>query len=110
MRLFACRFLLLGGLVLLGCRSMLTNPEAVKQQLLAAVPLQSTPTQVLDYLNKRKIEHSEYLRDPVEGNSIKAILRDQSKWSIVMNYSIVFQFNDQDRLIAYVVRPAYTGP
>ena len=90
---------------------MLTNPEAVKQQLLAAVPLQSTPTQVLDYLNKRKIEHSEYLRDPVEGNSIKAILRDQSKWSIVkMNYSIVFQFNDQDRLIAYVVRRAYTGP
>src|SRR5437899_4316406 len=109
MRLCACRFLLLGGFVLLGCRSMLTNPEAVKQQLLAAVP--STPTQVLDYLNKRKIEHSEYLRDPVEGNSIKAILRDQSKWSIVkMNYSIVFQFNDQDRLIAYVVRPAYTGP
>jgi hypothetical protein len=90
---------------------MRPNAKAVEHGLANAVPLQSSPNQVLDYLSVRKIEHSQYLRDPVQGNSILAVIRDQSKWAIVRtDCGIVFRFDNHDRLIAYDVRERYTGP
>jgi hypothetical protein len=96
---------------LLGCGPASPNAKDVERDLAKAVPLQSTPTQVLDYLNMRKIEHSQYARDAVQGNSILAVIRDQSRWAIVKtDYGIRFLFNDHDHLVAYDVREHYTGP
>jgi hypothetical protein len=101
----------LSSLLLVGCASTKPSAQAVEQTLSKAVPLQSTPGQVLDYLSRQKIEHSQYLRDAVKGNSIQAVIRDTSKWDIVKtDCGIVFQFNDHDRLLAFDVRERYTGP
>jgi hypothetical protein len=102
---------LLSCLLLSGCWSAKADPKAVERRLAAAVPLQSAPGQVLDYLNSQKIEHSEYLRDATHGNSIKAMIPDKSKWTMVKTgYSVLFRFDSHDRLVGYEVRPAYTGP
>jgi hypothetical protein len=98
-------------LLLLGCGSVKPSAKDVERDLTKAVPLQSTPVQVLDYLSGQKIEHSQYLRDAVQGNSIHAVVRDTSKWAIVKtDCGIVFRFDDHDRLVAYDVREHYTGP
>jgi hypothetical protein len=98
-------------LLLLGCGQARPNAKAVERHLAKAVPLQSTPAQVLVYLNGQKIEHSQYLRDAVQGNSVQAVIRDMSKWDIVKtDCGIVFRFDDHDRLVAYDVREHYTGP
>src|SRR5881396_1826257 len=98
-------------LATLGCGSVKENQITIRQRLATTIPLQSSPTQVLDYLDRQKIEHSQYIRDAAEGNSIKAISRDGSNWSVVKtNYSVVFRFDDHDRLVAYDVRPGNTGP
>jgi hypothetical protein len=90
---------------------MKTDPKAVEQRLATAIPLQSTSVQVLNYLNREKIEHSQYLQDATQGNSIKAIIRDKSRWSLVKtNYSVVFRFDARARLVACDVQPVYTGP
>jgi hypothetical protein len=102
---------LLGCLLLAGCWSAKADPKALEQRLAAAVPLQSTPNQVLAYLNNQKIEHSGYLLDPTQGNSIKAMIRDKARWSLMKTgYNVLFRFDSHDRLVGYEVRPAYTGP
>lgn len=102
---------LLSCLLLVGCGGGKADPKAVEQRLAKAIPLQSSRSQVLDYLDGHKIEHSEYLRDVTRGNSIKAMIRDKSRWGLVKtNYSVVFRFDDHDRLVSYDVSPAYTGP
>lgn len=102
---------LLSCLLLAGCWSAKADPKAVERRLAAAVPLQSAPSQVLDYLDSHKIEHSEYLRDATQGNSIKAMIRAKSRWALVKtNYSVVFRFDGHDRLVGYEVDPAYVGP
>ena len=102
----------LSCLMLLGCSSVKTNPKVVAQDLVHAIPLQSTPAKVIDYLNGHKVEHSQYKRDAVKGNSIEAIVRyDRSEWAVVhTSYGIVFRFDDNNRLIACEVHPEYTGP
>ena len=75
---------------------------AVEQKLAKAMPPQSTLAQVLDYLNGEKIEHSQYLHDPSSGNSISVIIRRKSSWTLVRtDYSIIFYFDDRDRLVRY---------
>jgi hypothetical protein len=102
---------LLCSLLLVGCGPAGPNAKDVERDLAKTLPLQSTPTYVLDYLNRGKIEHSQYVRDAVQGNSIQAVIRDQSKWAIVKtDCGVVFRFDDHDRLIAYDVREHYTGP
>ena len=102
---------LLCCLLLLACGPASPNAKDVERDLAKAVPLRSTPVQVLDYLREQKIEHSQYLRDAVQGNSIQAIIRDTSKWNIVKtDCGIVFRFSDHDRLVAIDVRERYTGP
>ena len=97
--------------LLLGCGPASPNAKDVERDLAKAVPLHSTPAQVLDYLREQKIEHSQYLRDAVQGNSIQAIIRDTSKWNIVKaDCGIVFRFDNHDQLVAFDVRGRYTGP
>jgi hypothetical protein len=102
---------LIGLLLLLGCESRQTDTKAVEQRLETAIPLQSSPGQVLNYLEDQRIEHSQYQRDALSGNSIKAAIRGKSKWEIVRtDYGIDFWFDKHDRLSSIDVRPKYTGP
>ncbi len=101
-----------GFLLLPGCGPRKADPKAVEQRLASAIPLQSTASQVLDYLNRAKTDHSDYLRG-AQGNSIEAIIRarDNSRWRLAKtDYSVVFRFDGHDRLVGYEVRPVYTGP
>ena len=108
-RIRAVCFLL--GLLLVGCGPVKPSTDDLKRDLAAAVPLQSTPTQVLTYLTRQRIEHSQYLHDAVQGNTIHAIVRDRSKWDIVRtDCNITFQFDDRDRLVGFQVRERLTGP
>jgi hypothetical protein len=91
---------LLACLLLSGCARTRPDPAAVKQQLTAAVPLQSTQTQVLDYLNRQKIDHSPYRYDQDKGNSIDAAIFVKSTRNLVdPTYSVEFRFDKHDRLI-----------
>ena len=101
----------LSCLLLFGCRSAEIDRKALAQEIAHAIPLQSTPTQVLSYLDGRKIEHSLYMRDALKGNSIGAIVRyDPSELAVVhTSYSIEFRFDDQNHLIAKEVHEKYTG-
>ncbi|HEY1160670.1 MAG TPA: hypothetical protein VGE83_08575 [Terracidiphilus sp.] len=73
--------------------------------------MQSTPAKVIEYLNIKKIGHSEYARDAKEGNLIRAFVRDKSKWDLVRtDVAIEFRFDDHDQLVSYEVREHFTGP
>jgi len=101
----------LWGLLLVGCGPARPSAEVVKRDLSTAVPLQSTPAQVLTYLTRQRIEHTEYNRDARQGNLIHAVVRDRSRWNIVKtDCSITFHFDDRDRLVAFDVREWLTGP
>ena len=97
--------------LILGCGTARPNAKDVERDLAKAVPLQSSPRQVLAYLGTHGIEHSQYRRDTEQGNSIKAVVRDKSKWEIVKtDCGIVFKFDEHDRLTGYDVQDRYTGP
>jgi hypothetical protein len=76
------------------------------------IPLQSTPDQVLTYLDSQKIEHSQYELDAFKGNYIKAALRsDPTQWDLVKtDYKIVFHFDSQNRFARSEIYEKYTGP
>jgi hypothetical protein len=100
---------LLCGLLLAGCGSG-PDPMALGQSMAKAVPLKSTPAQVLGYLSGEKIEHSEYMKNPIAGNSILATIYD-SKWKWThTNCLVIFSFDEHDRLIAADVREDHKGP
>jgi len=93
------------------CGPARPNAKALERDLAKAIPLQSSPKQVLDYLSAHQITHSQYLHDAYQGNSIMAVVRDKSKWEIVTaDCAIVFKFDEHDRLTGYDVRERYTGP
>jgi hypothetical protein len=104
--------IVLGCLLFVGCGSAKKDPKTVAEDVAHGIPLQSTPVQVLNYLDGQKIRHSPYERDGVKGNSIEAgIPYDPSKWAMIYtSYGIVFRFDDRDRLIGTEVHPRYTGP
>ncbi len=85
---------------------------AIEQQIAAALPLQSTSEQVLEYLDREKIEHSESVQRASDGRVINAIIRHgRTQWRIVYtDYAIVFRFDADNRLVAREVKPARTGP
>jgi len=84
----------------------------VAEGLVREVPLQSTPAEVIGYLNSHKIKHSEFVRDALKGNSIQAAVPyDPAEWKMVYtSYGIDFLFDDHNRLIAKEIHEHYTGP
>ena len=102
----------LGLLLLFGCHSADADRKALAIRIAQGVQVGSTPSQVLDYLDRQKIKHYIYERDAVRGNSIGAgIPYDTSEWCLVYtSYGITFRFDDQDEYVGYVIHPEYTGP
>jgi hypothetical protein len=98
-------------LLVIGCGSAKPNVVAVKQDLAKALPPQSTPAQVLDYLSSKGIEHSQYLNDPRKGRCINAFVRDKTMFATVKtNCGLLFHFDDHDRLVSFEAREIRTGP
>ena len=105
------RLCFLCGLLLLGCGSERPDPMVAGRDLAKGVALQSTPAQVLGYLNDKNVKHSQYLRDSAQGNLIYADIPDTRKWAIVRDdCGIEFRFDDHDRLAKVEVREHLTGP
>jgi ABC-type amino acid transport substrate-binding protein len=91
---------LLACFLLAGCATYMPNANDLKQQFATAVPLHSTPAQVLDYLDHQRIAHSPYRRDPSSGNKIEAELDIKTRHALIdPSYNLEFAFDDQDRLI-----------
>lgn len=88
-------------LLLTGCGHVKPDSAGVQRNLVAAIPLHSTPAQVLSYLDTQKIGHSTYRRDAESGNRIEAAVFVKTPHTLVNpNYDVVFRFDDHDRLIA----------
>jgi predicted small secreted protein len=98
--------------LLAGCATYKSNSNDIQQQFATAVPLHSTPTQVLDYLDYQKIAHSPYRRDPSSGNKIEAELDIKARHAFIdPSYNLEFTFDGHDRLIASDVQfLGYVGP
>lgn len=87
------------------------DSETIRQRMAAAVPLKSTPAQVLAYLNRQKIDHTQYLQKATAGNAILARIQDRHRWSTVeTSYIARFSFDDESHLASIDVRRVYTGP
>ena len=96
---------LLLTLLLVGCGSGKANPNALEQRLATQVPLRSSPTQVLAFLDSQKIAHSPYHHSDNSGNSIDAAIAVPAPHSIVQpTYDVVFRFDDHDLLKAYDIQ------
>jgi hypothetical protein len=102
----------LGCLLLSGCSPAIKERAALAMNVASRAQLQSTPDQVLDYLNNQKIEHSQYQRDAAKGNMISAVLRhDSTPWALIKtDYKIVFHFDGQNRFTRSEIYEVYTGP
>jgi hypothetical protein len=96
----------LGAVLLLaGCGVGKANPAAVQQRLTTDIPLHSTPTQVLAYLNTQKIAHSPYHRTENTGMSIEAEMAIPTPHSFVQpTYDVVFRFDDNNLLKSYDIQ------
>ena len=98
-------------LLLIGCGSRKPDVEAVKRDLAKALASRSTPAQVIDYLDSKGIEHSEYLNDPRKGRCINGFVRDKTLFtSVKANCGLLFHFDDHDRLVSFEAREIRTGP
>jgi hypothetical protein len=100
----SCIAILLAGLLLAGC-SRRPDPNALRQRLTAHVPLHSTPTQVLTFLNGQKIAHSPYRQTETSRYSIEAEMAVPAAHSLVQpTYDVVFQFDEHSLLKSYDIQ------
>jgi hypothetical protein len=91
-------------LLLAGCGSK-ADLEGVKRQLAGAIPVHSSQGEVLAYLDQQRIAHSPYRRDESKRNTIESAVFVKSTGNLVdPSYSVVFHFDEQDRLIGYDVQ------
>jgi hypothetical protein len=96
---------LLGCMLLAGCGLYRPDPKGLEQQVAGAVPLHSSPAQVMAYLNTQKIGHSPYKRDATMGNTIEGEMQVKTTRAFVNpSYEVIFRFDDHDSLTAYDVR------
>lgn len=95
----------LACLLLSGCAAAKPDPGGVRRQIAGWVAINSTPDQVVESLNRQKISHSRYRRDADKGNTIDAVVFVRSGRDIIdPSYSVVFTFDEHDRLSAYDVQ------
>jgi hypothetical protein len=96
---------LLGCMLLAGCGLYRPDQKGLEQQVAGAVPLHSSPAQVMAYLNAQKIDHSPYKRDVSIGNTIEAEMQVKTTRALVNpSYNVVFRFDDQNSLTGYDVQ------
>ena len=107
-----CSALLVANVAVSGCRSNEANPTAVERELAQKVPLNSSPAQVIGFLNQQKIEHSAYERSSNQLPVIEAVIREPaSRWTIVKtDFGVHFTFDAGGHLTSIRVTPRYTGP
>jgi|SRR6185312_6119266 len=92
--------------LLCGCGN-LYRPDisALQQEEARAVPLGHSPAQVIAYLDGKKIAHSTYKRDPLNGNTIEAtIVVSRPRTLVAPSYEVIFRFNDGNSLTGYDVQ------
>lgn len=105
-------FCALGCVLLSGCSPAIKERANLANNVASGIQLQSTPDQVLAYLNDKKIEHSQYEQNSATGNAISAVLRrDSASWALIKtDYKIVFHFDRNNRLTSSEIYEKYTGP
>lgn len=97
--------LLIGCVLVGGCRRYHPDPQSLQQHYSAEVPLNSTATQVIAYLDAHRIAHSPLKHDASSGNSVEAVVSIPTAHALVEpSYDLVFSFSDQDRLTGYNVQ------
>jgi hypothetical protein len=95
---------LLGCLLLSGCGPTQKDPGGVEKQLKLAVPLHSSPAQVIEYLEHQKLAHSQYHHDETYGNVIEMEISVKTKRDLVdPSYDVLFLFDNRDQLAKYQV-------
>lgn len=90
---------------------------AVRKDIKKNLPLGSTAAQVIAYLDRKRIEHGELRTYPFDPdfpgeNNIRrlpAAIRKQG-FLFETTISIVFRFDEEDRLIDYRIEKSLTGP
>jgi hypothetical protein len=105
-------FCVLGCVLLSGCSPAIKERANWANNVASGIRLQSTPDQVLAYLNDKMIEHSQYQQNAAKGNAISAALhRDSTSWALIKtDYKIVFHFDGNNRLASSEIYEKYTGP
>jgi hypothetical protein len=93
--------------------------ESLKTEISMALPAGSSVSDVIDYLDSRKIEHSEVVDqanmahmgfDP-NVQTISAIIRNvERKGLITGDLTMSFRFDRAQKLSGFEVKPVYTGP
>jgi hypothetical protein len=105
-------FCVLGCVLLTGCSPAIKERANWANRVVDEIQFQSTPDQVLAYLNDKKIEHSNYQQNSAKGNAISAVLpSDSTSWALIKtDYKIVFHFDGNNRLASSEIYEKYTGP
>lgn len=107
--------LFLAGLVTLmvaGClqseQGAAMTTKEIETMVQREIPLGSNKSQVIAFLDGRKIEHSGYLETE---KAVYAIIRNTSQGAIVKGaIKIEFYFDEQANLKNYTIKEVFTGP
>jgi hypothetical protein len=125
MRLCPIRIALPGSfaivlLLLSGCgswsKSVEPDPDvaSIKNDLRSNLPVGSSRSKVVAYLDKRGIEHSHIAsikESPTNSHTEMAIIRGSRDNLVRRDIQIIFKFDDADStLVSYSVREIFTGP
>ena len=99
-------------LLICGCSERRTQSARVadmKKMIASEIPLGSSEPQVADFLQRHKIDHSQFM--PAT-RTIYAIIRDQSTGFAIVRSAIQmeFHFDVSSKLDDYAVKEVFTGP
>jgi hypothetical protein len=90
--------------------------ESLKTEISTALPAGSSVSAVINYLDGRKIEHSELVDQANMGfdpniQTISAIIRNvERKGLITGDITMSFRFDRAQKLSSFEVKSVYTGP
>jgi hypothetical protein len=96
--------------ILTACGKPDQRAEQLRALITRELPVGTSATRVIAFLDDRHIEHSDYTKPPGPAE-VTAIVREPSWWRIVKtSHRIVFSFDHGSRLTRYRLEEAYTGP
>jgi hypothetical protein len=91
-----------------------TDVATVEADIRAHLPVGSSRTDVVSYLDQRGISHSyvdELKEAPELSRTESALIRAASRsWLVRGDIQILFKFDDQGKLIKHSVKEIFTGP